>query len=419
MLFNDCGAATPREENRDAANDRAIELLERELHESREQLQSSYEESEASVGELRTSNEELMSVNEELQSSNEELETSKEELQSVNEELTTVNAEMARHKEALTKSNADLANLLESIGIAAIFLDRHMTIRRYTQAATDIFTLIPSDTGRLITDLTHQLEDVDLRAHLVLALEHKKATALRVSTKDGRRHYLMKTLPYTGVTEESGGVVVTFADVSALVEIDLQKTLVGELNHRVRNMLAVISAMAQQTLASKVAPETLDEFMERLHAIARTYKLLTENDWSHMDLRALIKEELTVIAGSARFDMRGPALKLSPREALALCLVLHELAANALKYGALSNQEGRVEISWSGGKPTDASFDLRWQESGGPPVAPPTRRGFGTLLLERQFAFELNAQTDIDFAPDGLVVAIRIPRPPEGAPEAS
>lgn len=419
VLFNDCGNAASRPESTDVANDQAIELLEHELRESREQLQNSYEEFENVIGELRASNEELMSVNEELQSSNEELETSKEELQSVNEELTTVNAEMARHKDVLTRSNVDLANLLESIGIAAIFLDRHMAIRRFTHAATDIFTLIPSDLGRLITDLSHQLGDVDLHANFEQALDQKKPTELRVRLKDGSRHYLMKMLPYTGVTEESSGVVVTFADVSSLVEIDLQATLIGELNHRVRNMLAVISAMAQQTLAKAVAPETLDAFMDRLHAMARTYKLLTENDWSHMDLGALVKDELTVIAGSTRFDMHGPSLKLSPREALALCLVLHELAANALKYGALSNRDGRVEVSWTGGKQPDASFDLRWQESAGPPVTPPTRRGFGTLLLERQLAYELNAQSEIDYAADGLIVTIHIPRSPPSATATS
>ncbi|HZX69805.1 MAG TPA: chemotaxis protein CheB [Rhodanobacter sp.] len=419
VLFHDCGAAAPRLEHPDAANDRAIELLERELQESRDQLQTSYEESETAVGDLRASNEELMSANEELQSSNEELETSKEELQSVNEELNTVNAEMARQKDALAESNADLANLLESIDIAAIFLDRHMAIRRFTRSATDIFTLIPSDTGRLITDLAHQLDDVDLRSNFDRALNQKQPTELRVSRRDDSRHYLMKMLPYTGVTEESGGVVMTFADVSSLVEIDLQATLIGELNHRVRNMLAVISAMAQQTLASAVAPETLDVFMDRLHAMARTYKLLTENDWSHMDLRALVNEELTVIAGSTRFGVRGPSLKLTPREALALCLVLHELAANALKYGALSNHDGRVDISWTCGKPPDNSLDLRWQESAGPPVTTPTRRGFGTLLLERQLVYELNAQSDIDYAAGGLVVSIHIPRPPPGAMETS
>lgn len=412
ILFNDCGAATPRRENQDATHDQAVELLERELRESREQLQTTYEEFEATIGELRASNEELMSVNEELQSSNEELETSKEELQSVNEELSTVNTEMAHHKDALSQSNADLANLLESIGIAAIFLDRHMAIRRFTHTATDIFTLIPADIGRLITDLSHQLTDIDLRANFNAALNEKHTIELRVSRRNGRRHYLMKMLPYTGMTEESGGVVVTFADVSSLVEIDLQKTLIGELNHRVRNMLAVISAMAQQTLARAVEPETLDVFMDRLHAMARTYKLLTESDWSHMDLRALVEEELAVIAGSTRFNVRGPSLKLTPREALALCLVLHELAANALKYGALSNRDGRVDISWTLSKQPDASFDLHWEESAGPPVTPPTRRGFGTMLLERQLAYELNAQSNIDYAADGLIVTIHIPRPP-------
>ncbi|MEO6798608.1 MAG: CheR family methyltransferase [Rhodanobacter sp.] len=419
VLFNDCGSAAVGKDSSDTASSQATELLQRELHDMREQLQRSYEEFESVTGELRASNEELMSVNEELQSSNEELETSKEELQSVNEELSTVNDEMALHTESLTQSNADLANLLESIGIAAIFLDRRMAIRRFTRAATDIFTLIPADTGRLVTDMAHQLEEVDLRACVKSALHQEKPIELRINRRDLSRHYVMKVMPYTGATEESGGVVVTFADGAPLVQIDLQATLIGELNHRVRNMLAVISAMAQQTLAGAVASGTLDVFMDRLHAMARTYKLLTENDWSHMDLDALVTEELSAIAESSRFEVGKPSIKLTPREALALCLVLHELAANALKYGALSNHHGRVAVSWTGGGPMDASFDLRWEERDGPPVVPPTRRGFGTLLLERQLAYELNAQSDLAYAPDGVLVTIHIPRVPSTAAENS
>ncbi|HEV7779127.1 MAG TPA: chemotaxis protein CheB [Luteibacter sp.] len=409
VLFNDRGVAMPLSENVVDAGSHTVVQLERELRETRDQLQSTYEEFETAIEELRIANEELMSVNEELQSSNEELETSKEELQSVNEELQTVNNEMARHMEALDQANADLRGLLESTRIPTIFLDRHLAIRSFTQAATEVFTLIPSDRGRLITDLATRLRDLDLRARLELTQATGESFEQAVSRKDGSRHYLMCLLPYTGTAEETGGVVMTFVDVTALVDADARhKMMIGELNHRVRNMLAVVSAMANQTMAPDTSPERLDAFLGRLHAMARTYRLLTETHWTHMALRDLLQEELGAIAGVARFSLDGADVLLSPREALALGMVIHELATNALKYGALSNDHGRIVVAWQ--VADDGAVDLRWQEAAGPHVSQPEHRGFGSLLVERQLAYELGGRSSVTFATEGLVVAMHVPR---------
>lgn len=410
VLFNDQGPVPERVMNLDDAAAETVEQMERELREAREQLQSTYEEFETAIEELRVANEELMSVNEELQSSNEELETSKEELQSVNEELQTVNHELADNVEALDQSNADLRGSLESTGIATIFLDRQFSIRRFTQAATEIFTLIPSDCGRLITDLNHQLADLDLDERLREAQIQRQSVQRPVTRKDGARHYLMCLLPYNGASEESGGVVMTFVDVTAMAQADgRQKTMIGELNHRVRNMLAVVNAMTMQTLGPLVDEAILDPFLSRLQAMARTYKLLTETSWSRMALRDLLREELSVAAGSSRFTLTGPEVWLNPREALGLAMVLHELTTNAVKYGALSNEAGCVEVTWSS-DPNDGKVALDWIERDGPPVSPPTRRGFGTLLIERQLAYELDGSSELDFAPKGLGVKLCMPR---------
>jgi two-component system CheB/CheR fusion protein len=323
--------------------------------------------------------------------------------------LQTVNNEMARHMEALDQANADLRGLLESTRIPTIFLDRHLTIRSFTQAATEIFTLIPSDRGRLITDLATRLGDVDLRTRLALIQTTRKPVEQAVSRKDGSRHYLMCLLPYAGAAEETGGIVMTFVDVTALVDADARhKMMIGELNHRVRNMLAVVSAMANQTMAPDTSPERLDAFLGRLHAMARTYKLLTETHWTHMSLRDLLQEELGAIADAARFSLGGGDVLLSPREALALGMVVHELATNALKYGALSNDRGHVAVAWQ--VADDGAVDLRWQESAGPCVNQPERRGFGSLLVERQLAYELGGRSCVTFAAEGLAVAMHVPR---------
>jgi len=411
VLFNDHGPVLTPVAALVSADSSTTEQLERELNETREQLQSTYEEFESAIEELRVSNEELMSVNEELQSSNEELETSKEELQSVNEEMQTVNTEMVHHVDALNQANADLRSLLESTRIATIFLDRHLAIRSFTPAATEIFTLIPTDCGRMITDLSHQLSDVDLRENLEQTLIKGKPVEVSVSHRDGQKHYLMCLLPYGGIAEESGGVLMSFVDVTPLAEANVRhKAMIGELNHRVRNMLAVVSAMASQTLQSANTYGSLDNFLDRLHSMAHTYKLLTETDWSYMSLGELLRAELSVIGGSNRYTLNGPAVQLVPREALALGMVMHELATNALKHGALSNGKGIVEVTWSLAEQPVKAIKIRWEEKGGPFVASPKHRGFGSTLIERQLAYELDGESQLEFLPDGLVALLKVPR---------
>ena len=410
VLFQDLGVAPPRHASSDEESAQTMEQLERELRDTRDQLQSTYEEFETAIEELRVANEELMSVNEELQSSNEELETSKEELQSVNEELQTVATEMTRNVEELDQSNADLRGLLESTDVATIFLDRDLLIRRFTQAATDIFTLIPSDCGRRITDLNHRMADLSLGEWLRETQIRQQSLQRPVTRKDGTRHYLMRVLPYQGASEETGGVVITFIDVTAMAQADAQqRTMIGELNHRVRNMLAVVHALANQTLAPVVDDEVLDPFLSRLHAMARTYKLLTETNWSHMGLRQMLSEELAAACGSARFALSGPEVSLEPREALALGMVIHEMTTNAIKYGALSNDSGLVEVNWTEDPDSDA-IDLAWVERGGPAVTVPSSQGFGSLLIKRQLSYELEGHSELDYEPEGLSVRLHLPR---------
>jgi two-component system CheB/CheR fusion protein len=194
----------------------------------------------------------------------------------------------------------------------------------------------------------------------------------------------------------------------ALAEADVRhKAMIGELNHRVRNMLAAVSAMASQTLARHVDDDTLDTFQERLHAMARTYRLLTEAGWSALPFHDLAHETLAAVADPRRFWLDGPAFALAPREALALGMVLHELAANALRHGALSNSEGRVDVRWE--TAGAGAVDIHWTESGGPPVTTPRNRGFGTLMVERQLAYELQGHSTLTYAHGGLLATLHLP----------
>ena len=193
-----------------------VRQLEAELKASREDLQGTIAGMEASNEELRAANEEVMSVNEELQSTNEELETSKEELQSLNEELNTVNAQLQSKIDEVERTNNDLDNLLTSTNIATVFLDGQLRIRRFTAAATRLFTLIPSDVGRPLADITQAFTDPALLTDAAAVLETLTPRQAEVAAPDGR-WYMRQVLPYRTQDNRIEGVVITFSDVAAEV----------------------------------------------------------------------------------------------------------------------------------------------------------------------------------------------------------
>lgn len=207
-------AAAPEAARSD--DDGVIAQLEAELGDTRESLQTSVEELETSNEELRASNEELLSMNEELQSTTEELETGKEELQSTNEELLAVNQELREKSDALAGANADLANLIASTGIATLFLDGNLRVRRYTPPATELFNLIPGDVGRPFAHLTHKLEAESLADDAARVLRDLALVEKEIG--DGSGHfYQVRLQPYRDVGERIAGVVLTCVDVSERV----------------------------------------------------------------------------------------------------------------------------------------------------------------------------------------------------------
>jgi two-component system CheB/CheR fusion protein len=195
--------------------DPLVTRLEGELHLTKEQLQASIEQSSTSSEELKASNEELQAIVEEMRSTSEELETGKEELQSVNEELTTVNSELLSKVEQTAKANDDLENLLASTGIATIFVDRDMRIKRYSPSAVGLFNLIDSDIGRPLPDLTHRLEYPQLTEDAKSSFEDLKLIEREVQTNEGR-WLLARLLPYRTADDRIDGAVLTLIDITAL-----------------------------------------------------------------------------------------------------------------------------------------------------------------------------------------------------------
>jgi two-component system, chemotaxis family, CheB/CheR fusion protein len=390
------------------------DALKKEPISARQQLQKLSEEHQNAVEELHSTNEELHSVNEELQSTNEELETSKEEIQSINEELQTVNARLSEKVDELDRYNSDLRNLFDSTQIATVFLDRHLIIRSFTPAVATIYNLIPSDQGRPLTDIVSKLRYNGLRNDVENVLQSLIPLERRVVHQDETAHYLMRILPYRAADSTVSGVLVTFLDVTSIVRAEQHQTLlVDELNHRVKNMLTIVVSLATQTLKRSTSLDAFAEtFLGRLKALTSSYSLLASQNWLTVDLETLILEETGPFAAKdhAKIRARGPSVRLAPPSALAIGMALHELATNALKYGALSIPEGHVEINWRvQGAGLTKTLVLEWTESNGPPVESPSRLGFGTTLIERGIAHELSGETTLQFDKSGVRAILRAP----------
>jgi PAS domain S-box-containing protein len=193
--------------------DENVRQLEDELKVTREELQSTIEQFESSNDQLKASNEEVIAANEELQSANEELETSKEELQSLNEELNTINARLQEKVEELERAKNDVVNLLSSTHIATVFLDKELTIQRYTPASTSLFSLIPSDAGRPVADVLRRFEDDALTDDALRVLAELTPVSKEVRG-EGDRFYIRRITPYRTQDDRIEGVVVTFVDIT-------------------------------------------------------------------------------------------------------------------------------------------------------------------------------------------------------------
>ena len=211
----------------------------------------------------------------------------------------------------------------------------------------------------------------------------------------------------------STGIIVQGYDVTEEVEYEeRQELLIQELNHRVKNTLAVVQSLAQQTFRGVPgSAPSMATFKARLHALAAAHGLLTESSWSPASVREIV--ELTVGAAYGDLDGRvtldGPGFLINPEVALALTMIVHELTTNAIKYGALSGSAGKVRVDWSVNAGEDCDvLSLTWRERGGPPVAPPPSEGFGTRLIRTGITSKRGTAVDLRFEPEGVVCALEV-----------
>ncbi|WP_292036205.1 MULTISPECIES: PAS domain-containing protein [unclassified Brevundimonas] len=224
---------------------------------------------------------------------------------------------------------------------------------------------------------------------------------------------------YQPIRDEAGKIIGVFVqghDVTeTVIAAERQKLMIDELNHRVKNTLATVQSIAMQTARSHEDPRTFAEtFQSRILSLSHTHDLLTRSHWEGADLREVLEHETTA-HGLHRLTLNGPNVALEPAMAVSLGMIFHELATNAAKYGALSTGEGRVMVDWSIADLNDPRLAILWRETGGPKVAQPERRGFGSRLVERNVRHDLAGVVQMHYRDDGLIVDINIPLNKEAA----
>ena len=193
---------------------------------------------------------------------------------------------------------------------------------------------------------------------------------------------------------------------------ETQRILLREVNHRSKNLLAVVDSIVRQTARNALPADFIERVSRRIQALSANQDLLIKSDWQSVDLLSLVKSQMALHGDmdSSRLQFEGPAYHLTPTAAQALGLALHELSMNALKHGALSTPHGSVEISWQvRDEGREPNFRLTWTERGGPPVSAPSHVGFGSTILDRITALSLRGQATMTYAPGGLVWDIVAP----------
>jgi PAS domain S-box-containing protein len=331
--------------------------------------------------------------------------------------------EAKRMEDRIRESERHMRDLLEAMPAAVYTTDAAGRITFYNKAAVEMAGRVPAPgdewcvTWRLYTPdgapLPHDQCPMAVALNEDRAVRGAEAVAER---PDGTR---VPFIPYPTPLHDANGRLI--GAINMLVDItdrkqaeNRQKVLIDELNHRVKNTLATVQSLAMQTARhAESLQDFVSKFQARLLAVARAHDLLTKRHWQAAPLGSLATEVLAPLTGAAqeRVTIDGPAIDLTPRAALSLTMALSELATNATKYGALASEHGTLSLLWGLRPDADgrATLNLEWQERGGPPVKPPTRRGFGARLMERCIEGDLGGVFDLGFEPEGVCCRMAIP----------
>jgi PAS domain S-box-containing protein len=311
----------------------------------------------------------------------------------------------------------ELGLVLDTALDAVIVMNADGTVADWNDRAVDVFGWSRAEAiGRVMADLiipatAREAHWDGLRRYLDTGEGPILRKRIEVLGQRKSGEEVPVELSISPVRGEDGLVFVgCLRDISARKRAEQQqKLLLDELNHRVKNMLSVVTGIASQTArTSSTMSEFNDKFVARLQALNRAHGMLTADNWVATQLHDLIVEILSPYeqSDSARLSLVGPPVALKPNATMALSLILHELVTNATKHGAFSIPEGRISIHWDvGGEPS--RVELKWHESGVPDVSPPRRSGFGTRLIEASVKHDLRGDLTVNYGSDGVRYNLR------------
>jgi len=288
---------------------------------------------------------------------------------------------------------------------------------RYTSISNDIFGhQIEQVIGRTDAEILprESYETIVGMKRQVLQTGDPVDGEVSVGAEDEARWLDFHIEPLTDAAGHIVGLTCAMIDITERkASEDHLRLLMRELTHRSKNLLAVVQSIARQTARHSGSIESfLDQFAARTQALATSHDLLVRESWYGASLSELVRLQLGHYLDhrAPHITMEGPSIALKPEAAQSLGLALHELATNAAKHGALSTSSGRVTIEWRRLSSSEGyGLELIWTERGGPPVIAPSRRGFGSLVIEQNLASSLSADVELTFAPEGLRCRVRIP----------
>jgi len=328
--------------------------------------------------------------------------------------MTTKNPEGDSEKEKFNQLAQRLASIVESSDDAIVSKDLNGVIATWNGGAERLFGYTADEAiGRPVTILIpieQQDEEPTIldRIRRGERIDHYETVRQR---KDGRRVQISLTV---SPIKDSDGRIVGASKIARDITERKQaeeriQLLVREIDHRAKNLLALVQATVH--LAQADTPQELKKSIEgRIQAIANAHTLLAQARWSGADLGALVQDELAPYGkeDGKRAEIAGPALMLEPSTAQAMAIVVHELATNAVKYGALSVPTGRIQVAWS--LSPERQFAFHWSERGGPAVTAPRRKGVGTRVVEQVVCGQMKGELNLDWRSEGLDCTIVVPK---------
>lgn len=321
-------------------------------------------------------------------------------------------------KDAINEARIYAEAIIDTVRNPVLVLDGDLRVNSVNPAFCEAFNC-PADECRnyLLHELDHGAWDIpELRRLLRKVLSQSKSfdgyEIDHVFPRRGRRHMLLNARKLVQGGGHAELILLAIEDVTERHETEaLRHTLINELSHRVKNTLAIVQSISSQTLRQS---ETLTEFKlafeGRLYALARVHDLLVSENWTGARLGELVRRTMEPHGLKDRIHIAGPSFNVTPEAGVAMAMVLNELATNAVKYGALSGENGHLEVSWHVAAKADGPWVvLEWTESGGPPVTAPARRGFGSTLIERSIGHQLGGNAALSFRAGGLHCDLSFP----------